>query len=196
MKLSAPVYHLKRKAKALAREENIPLHEALDRLARQEGCKDWSLLAARLAALPPAAKLLEQLAPGDLLLIGARRGQGKTLLSLELAVEAMKNGNRAAFFTLEETQKDILYRFHALGVASSQFESLFEFDGSEGISADYIMRRLALAPRGTLAVIDYLQILDHRRESPELSVQVGDLSGFARDRGPDHNLHLPDSPLL
>ena len=36
MKLSAPLYHLKRKAKLLSRAENIPLHEALDRIARQE----------------------------------------------------------------------------------------------------------------------------------------------------------------
>ena len=33
MKLSAPLYHLKRKAKLLSRAENIPLHDALDRWA-------------------------------------------------------------------------------------------------------------------------------------------------------------------
>ena len=33
MKLSAPLYHLKRKAKLLSRAENIPLHEALDGIA-------------------------------------------------------------------------------------------------------------------------------------------------------------------
>jgi hypothetical protein len=46
MKLSAPIYHLKRKAKLLSPEENIPLHEALDRIASQEGFGGWSLLAA------------------------------------------------------------------------------------------------------------------------------------------------------
>ena len=34
-KLSAPIYRLKRKAKLLSREKNIPLHEALDRIAEQ-----------------------------------------------------------------------------------------------------------------------------------------------------------------
>jgi hypothetical protein len=43
MKLSAPLYHLKRKAKLLSRAENIPLHEALDRVARQEGFRAWGL---------------------------------------------------------------------------------------------------------------------------------------------------------
>ena len=46
MKLSAPIYQLKRNAKRLSREEKIPLHEALDRVAAQEGFGGWSLLAA------------------------------------------------------------------------------------------------------------------------------------------------------
>src|SRR5579862_7868029 len=37
MKLSAPIYHLKRKARLLSREKKIPLHEALDRIAIEEG---------------------------------------------------------------------------------------------------------------------------------------------------------------
>src|SRR5690606_14490410 len=91
MKLSAPIYHLKRKARLLSREENIPLHEALDRIALQEGYSSWSLLAARLSASKPARKLFAQLKPGDLMLVGARPGHGKALMSLELAVVAMKS---------------------------------------------------------------------------------------------------------
>lgn len=37
MKLSAPVYHLKRRARDLARKDKRPLSEALDRIAREEG---------------------------------------------------------------------------------------------------------------------------------------------------------------
>ena len=183
MKLSAPLYHLKRKAKLLSRAENIPLHEALDRIARQEGFGGWSLLAAKLAAVSPAEKLFARLAPGDLLLVGARPGQGKTLMSLELAVQAMKAGRRSLFFTLEYTDRDILDRFRAIGVARADFAGLFEFDSSDDLSSDYIVRRLAAAPRGTLVVVDYLQLLDQRRRNPELMVQVRALQSFARDRG-------------
>jgi hypothetical protein len=77
MKLSAPLYHLKRKAKLLSRAENMPLHEALDRVARQQGFAGWSLLAAKAAAAGPAEKLFARLAPGDLVLLGARPGHGK-----------------------------------------------------------------------------------------------------------------------
>ncbi|MBY5316820.1 AAA family ATPase [Rhizobium leguminosarum] len=179
MKISAPIYHLKRKARKLSRAEDIPLHQALDRIALEEGYSGWSLLAAKA----PAGKLFQQLLPGDLLFVGARPGHGKTLMGLELAVEAMKSGRPGVFFSLEYTEDDIVDRFRAIGVDRAQFERLFEFDGSDAISAAYIAERLASAPRGTLVVIDYLQLLDQKRENPELSVQVRTLKAFARERG-------------
>jgi len=183
MKLSAPIYHLKRKAKRLSREEGIPLHDALDRVATTEGFSAWSILAARAAATTPANKLFPQFQPGDLVLVGARPGQGKTLMSLELAAEAMKSGHRAAFFSLEYTEKDVLDRLRAIGAEPAQFDKLFEVDCSDVISADYIVKQMATAARGTVVVIDYLQLLDQRRENPDLTVQVRALKSFARDKG-------------
>lgn len=183
MKLSAPIYHLKRKAKRLSRDEGIPLHDALDRIATTEGFSAWSMLAAKTAAATPANKLFPQFRPGDLVLVGARPGQGKTLMSLELAVEAMKSGHRAAFFSLEYTAKDVLDRLRAIGVEPAEFDKLFEVDCSDTISADYVVKQMATAPRGTVVVIDYLQLLDQRRENPDLTVQVRALKSFARDKG-------------
>jgi replicative DNA helicase len=183
MRLSAPVYHLKRKARLLSRQQNIPLHAALDRIAASEGFKGWSLLTARTNAAVPAGELFSQLAPGDLVLIGARPGHGKTLMSLRLAVEAMKTGHRSAFFSLEDTEKVVLDRFAMIGADHQRFAGLFEFDSSDAISADYIVERLAAVPRGTLAVVDYLQLLDQKREKPELMVQIRALKAFARDKG-------------
>ncbi|WP_354084051.1 DNA helicase [Bradyrhizobium sp. S3.3.6] len=183
MKLSAPIYHLKRQAKRLSREEGIPLHAALDRIAATEGFSAWSMLAAKAAAVTPANRLFPQFKPGDLVLVGARPGQGKTLMSLELAVEAMKSGSRAAFFSLEYTEKDVLDRLRAIGVEPVEFDKLFEVDCSDAISADYIVKQMAAVPRGTVVVIDYLQLLDQRRENPDLTVQVRALKSFARDKG-------------
>lgn len=183
MKLSAPIYHLKRKAKRLSRDEGIPLHDALDRVATTEGFSAWSMLAAKAASATPANKLFPQFRPGDLVLVGARPGQGKTLMSLELAVEAMKCGRRAAFFSLEYTENDVLDRLRAIGVEPAEFDKLFEVDCSDAISADYIVKQMATAPRGTVVVIDYLQLLDQRRENPDLTVQVRALKSFARDKG-------------
>ncbi len=183
MKLSAPIYHLKRKAKRLSREEGIPLHDALDRVATTEGFSAWSMLAAKATAATPANELFPHFEPGDLVLVGARPGHGKTLMSLEFAVEAMKSGHRAAFFSLEYTESDVLDRLRAIGAEPAQFDKLFEVDCSNAISADYVVKQMAGAPRGTVVVIDYLQLLDQRRENPDLTVQVRALKSFARDKG-------------
>ena len=49
MKLSAPIFILKQQAKSLAREDKIPLNQALKGIARREGFSDWSLLGPGLA---------------------------------------------------------------------------------------------------------------------------------------------------
>ena len=183
MKLSAPIYHLKRKARRLSRVSGIPLHDALDRIAGTEGFSAWSMLAAKAAAMTPAHKLFPQFRPGDMVLLGARPGQGKTLMSFELAVEAMKSGHRVTFFSLEYTEQDVLDRLRAIGFEPAQFDDLFEVDCSDAISADYVVKQMAAAPRGTIVVIDYLQLLDQRRENPDLTVQVRALKSFARDQG-------------
>lgn len=183
MKLSAPIHRLKRKAKLVSREKNIPLHEALDQIAVSEGYASWSLLSAKRSDAGPARELFSSLNPGELLLVGARPGQGKTLMSLRLAVEAMLSGNHCVFFTLEYSERQIRDRFAAIGADWARFEHLFSFDTSDEISAGYLQRRLSSAPRGTLVVVDYLQILDQDRRKPELSDQIRSLKGFARERG-------------
>jgi hypothetical protein len=183
MRLSAPIHELKRKARLLSRNNHIPLHAALDRIAAQEGYVAWSLLVARASPAMPAEKLFAQLLPGDLVLLGARPGEGKTLMSLKLAVEAMKSGHRSVFFSLEYSERDVLDRFRAIGVVPIDFDRLFTFDISDDIAADYIVGMVAAAPKGTLVVIDYLQLLDQKRQNPELAVQVRTLQSFARERG-------------
>lgn len=183
MKLSAPLYGLKRDAKRLSRNENIPHHQALDRIAAREGFSSWSLLASRMAAKSPARTIANALRPGDLLLVAARPGQGKTLLGLEIAIEAMKAGSKSFFFSLEYTQRHMLDRFRDLQVDPAGYADRFVFESSDSICASHINSVLEPAPSGTLAVIDYLQLLDQKRSNPDLAVQVRDLKLFARERG-------------
>ncbi|HVT12227.1 MAG TPA: DNA helicase [Fimbriimonadaceae bacterium] len=183
MKLSAPIYRLKREARVLSRQEGIPLCLALDRIAAREGFARWGLLAARHAAESGAERLFSRLRPGNLVLVGARPGQGKTLLGLNLAVEAMKAGRQGVFFTLEYAERECRERFRALGVDPATFGGLFELDCSDQICAEHIVRRLSACAPGTLAVVDYLQLLDQRRETPELREQMQALKAFAQERG-------------
>ncbi len=183
MTLSAPVHHLKRKAKLLSRDRDMPLHAALDHVAAEEGYNGWSLLVSKAGDAAPSAKLFPRLIDGDMVLVGARPGQGKTRFSLELAVEAMKQGRRSHFFTLEYTVKDVVALFDKIDEAPARYDALFRLDSSDGIHAAYIMEQLADAPRGTLAVVDYLQLLDQKRDTPPLETQIKQLKDFAAAKG-------------
>ena len=182
MKLSAPIYVLKQQAKALAREQHVRLHRALDQIARREGFSSWSHLAASWSPDHLSAALFPQLQAGDFVLIGARPAQGKTRLSVGLAIEAMTRGSRAAFFSLDFTRGDLTRCFARMKHDINQFADLFLLDTSENIRADYIVSRMASAAPNTLVVVDYLQLLDQRRDNPSLMDQARELKQFAMQR--------------
>ncbi|MEQ8290950.1 MAG: DNA helicase [Roseovarius sp.] len=177
MKLSAPLYQLKRQAKRMARDEGIALHAALDRIAGAEGFRSWSHLA-ETARPGPAEAVLHQLAPGDMLLVAARPGQGKTLLGLELARGAETLGRRGVFFTLDYTRREVEAHLSRL---PGQGEVMI--DTSDEICASYVTDRLSRLDTPALAVIDYLQILDQRRDTPPLAEQLAALKTHARASG-------------
>lgn len=183
MKLSAPIHRLKREARLMARDLGLPLHGALDRIAAREGFARWSLLAARDAAAGPAAKMFRDLSPGDMLLLGARPGQGKTLLGLRLCLEAIAAGRHASFYTLEYNAADVAERLRSLGADPARLGDALAVVTSEAISADYIIAHQRGARRGSLAVIDYLQILDQDRRKPALATQIASLKDFADESG-------------
>lgn len=183
MKLSAPIFQLKRRARLLARHDKIALHEALDRIARDEGFVAWSLLAVQAAAQTPATTMLSQLTHGDLLLLGARPGHGKTRLGLQLLLDAVREGRDAVFFTLEYSAQEARQRIHALEGAADGVGDSVDIVTSEDISADYIIAHLSGSPRGTVAVVDYLQILDQQRSKPALADQLRVLRAFTRENG-------------
>lgn len=183
MKLSAPVFRLKRKARLKSRQAQIPLHQALDQVAREEGFESWSLLAGRYAEPGSGKVLIDACRQGDLVLLGARPGHGKTLLALEAAVAAMKGGRRSWFFSLEFTSEEIRRAFAAIDEEMAAFEDRFVFDCSDDICASYLIERLTAASPGTVVIVDYLQLLDQKRKHPELGTQIAALKAFAAERG-------------
>ncbi|CAN5243562.1 DNA helicase [soil metagenome] len=183
MKLSAPIFRLKRRARLLARESDIPLHAALDRTARKEGFHAWSHLVASTSGHRPAHDMLAQLGPGDLVLLGARPGHGKTLIGLELAIAAVRTDRPAFFFTLEDNEGVVFDRLRMLGTGTKMLEDRLTVDTSDDICADHIIDRIGHASTGAVAIIDYLQLLDQRRRHPELDVQIKALKAFAAATG-------------
>jgi replicative DNA helicase len=183
MKLSAPIFRLKRRARLLARESDIPLHAALDRTARKEGFHAWSHLVASASGDRPAHDMLAQLSPGDLVLLGARPRHGKTLIGLELAIAAVRTDRPAFFFTLEDNEGVVFDRLQMLGTGRKMLEGKLTVDTSDDICADHIIDRIGHGSTGAVAIIDYLQLLDQRRRHPELDAQIKALRTFASATG-------------
>ncbi|MFQ1701545.1 DNA helicase [Loktanella agnita] len=135
MRLSSPIYMLKRQAKRLAREKGIKLHEALNWIAINEGFKDWSHLATSYSKTTPAYEILSQLNPSDIMLIGARPGHGKTFLGLELTALAAKNNRTGYVFSLDYNEADVWKRFEGLGFDPKEHGRSVVVDTSDDICA-------------------------------------------------------------
>ncbi|GAB5387581.1 MAG: DNA helicase [Alphaproteobacteria bacterium] len=180
MKLSAPIYRLKRTARQQARKQGIALNQALDALAGKEGYQSWSHLSQSWAKSHPARRLLDRLQDGQLVLLAARAGHGKTSLGLDLAIEAVLSRRTAWFFTLAYSDSEVRSVLAAQPADRAEAATKITLDCSDEISAPHMMERLGNAPAGTLVVVDYLQLLDQRRDLPALQEQLEALHHFAR----------------
>ncbi|MCZ4273973.1 DNA helicase [Maritalea porphyrae] len=183
MKLSAPIHQLKRQAKLLARQDNIALHQALDRVAASEGFGGWSLLISKSNNICAAENFAKSLEPADMVLLGGRPGHGKTVTSLEIAFAKLAAGQDAYFFTLEYHARELNAQLVEMGFGELMSDAKLVVDTSDEICAEYIVRRMDGAKTGSVAVIDYLQILDQRRTTPTLDAQLRQLHSFARQNG-------------
>ncbi|KXG86068.1 DNA helicase [Agrobacterium bohemicum] len=183
MKLSAPIFQLKRRAKLISRDSRIPLNEVLDQIAQEEGFQRWSMLSACMAAYPQPKSLLAKLHNGDMLLFAGRPGHGKTKLGLQLLIDSINDDRRAVLFTLEFTEQQAIKHVQSLEKKAPGISDSLEIITSDEISADYIISHLSGSKPGTVAVIDYLQVLDQQRHKPPLSEQVRALDDFAKQVG-------------
>lgn len=182
MKLSAPVYHLKHKAKQLARARHMPLHAALDYIAQQEGATSWSLLSAQYERPSPQDQLMHAVRSGALLLLAARPQRGKTILALEVAIKHALSKKPAYFFTLDYHLGQVADRLAKFGVLPENVPDL-TIDTSDEICAHHIIQHVSEARQDVLCVVDYLQILDQRRQHPPVQAQVQKLKSFAQRSG-------------
>lgn len=181
MILSAPIPVLKTRAKAMAKTANISHLQALDQIAIQEGFASWSLLSARRAK--PQGRIYDQLVAGDLVVLAARPQQGKTLMGLKIIVDAINDNRLGIFFTLEYTVDEVHDRLQKVGVSIDDIRHGFQVDVSDQIDADYITRQLTDVSQGTVVIVDYLQLLDQRRNTPDLTTQVQHLRDYACENG-------------
>jgi replicative DNA helicase len=181
MTLSTPIHVLKHRARQLSRREGIPLHRALDQTARAQGYASWGLLAARWVASTArdASARPSAVEEGDLVLVGARPGHGKTRLCLEWLASELASGEWCAIYSFELTRSALERRFAELGVDPLDHPGRLHFDDSDAICAERIITQMAHARPGTWILVDYLQLLDQRRVNPDLQEQIEQLGAFA-----------------
>jgi len=185
MKLTAPLHVLKGKAKTLKRSEAITMSEALNRVANEEGFASWGLLTTKARAYVPdtVEDLFDWLYPGDMLLIGARPGIGKTKLMLQLLLRAITQGRTGFFFSLEYTEDSFSRKMAELNKGLQYNQTLLTLNFSDDISAQHIIKTSeATIKEGSIVAVDYLQLLDQKRNKPPLQMQVEDLRDYARHK--------------
>lgn len=183
MKLSAPLHLLKSHAKIIKKNNDISITEALNHVAQSEGYLSWSLLQAQQKLVYPNTKreVLEYLNPGDLMLIGARPGLGKTQFALDILFQALDEGRHCYFFSLEYTSTNISTHFNKL-LDDNVNTRYLSVDLSDDISASYIVEktRNTISTAGII-LIDYLQLLDQKRSNPEIQEQIEILKSYAKE---------------
>jgi replicative DNA helicase len=188
MRLSAPIYKLKRNARMLARKMGVPLGEALDRIAVGEGLRNWSHLVSQWSAAKPAGKLLPRLEGGNLILLGARPGHGKTMLGVELAIEAARQHDASSFFSLQDNDSELRSRFGESGSEPDGQATPILLDTSDCIDAEHIAEQFSKQPvdvspsaaQGRLVVLDYLQLLSGNDRGRHINAQLAALRDLAR----------------
>lgn len=186
VKLSAPLFALRAQAKKIKKEQSVSLAEALNLVARREGFASWSLLQSKAKDLRPRREedILDYLNPGDLVLVASRPGLGKTTFTLRLLLRAFHRGRRCFFFTLESSRRELARKIAALDETVGETNPNLRFDFSDEISAEDIARKTSTGNlEGAVLAVDYLQLLDQRRDKPALQLQIEALKAFAGKHG-------------
>ena len=192
MKLSAPIHVLRDQAKQLKLEQQISLSAAQNQIAQREGFVSWSQLMSKQQDVLPGAidELLDYLNPGDLVLLGSRPRLGKTRCAARLVAEAANSGGpKSYFFTNTEREVTIRPMIEVLLDRNGSVREFVDIDCSENLCAQLVITRLSEQEtlgqglRGTLVVIDYLQVLDEKRVNPDIQQQVDSLKRFAIEKG-------------
>jgi replicative DNA helicase len=154
------------------------------------------------------------LEPGQLVVIAARPGIGKTALALSVAHHVARAGNRVAFFSLEMTKNELASRLVAAeaqvparclrdGPLDAEWAALSEAATAHGLDGFFLDDRPAaslsyLRTRGRrlrrqgglgLIVIDYLQLMAPADRRVSRAEQVGSLSRGLKALAKE--LHVP-----
>ena len=177
--------------------------ELYEELSRQNGAQNQQL--GVMTGFPTIDECLLGLRPGQMMVIGARPGVGKTSFALNLATNAAATGASVAFFSLEMSKMEIAQRllsatsrvglqdirsahirkedWERLVAATGELSALdIMIDDTPGTTVTEIRakaRRMLHGKDLGLVVIDYLQLLsppEGGRRSDSRATEVSEMS--------------------
>jgi replicative DNA helicase len=122
---------------------------------------------------------------GDLAVVAARPRIGKTSFVMGLFVQAIqKKVARNFYFSLSENHRDVAGRISNYDESIGHDNPYISLDYSNDINADYIISKINNeVSKGSLIIVDYLQLLDEKRTNPPLQLQIEKLKSFAKEKG-------------
>jgi replicative DNA helicase len=171
----------------------------------EEMAKNRSHLLGVPTGFTELDKLLAGMRGGDLLILAARPGVGKTSLALNMAVNAAKQGTVVAFFSLEMPSQQLVQRLLAaearidnnrirtgrlndsdwheiIQAGEALHKTAFSIDDSPDLSIMELRAKArrqlrAAEPGKALIVVDYLQLMSSsRRNERDRWLEVGEIS--------------------
>ncbi|MCQ2770806.1 MAG: replicative DNA helicase [Clostridia bacterium] len=162
--------------------------------------KDPGVNAGTPTNFKPVDDLLVGMGKGDMILIGARPGMGKTSFALNIATNVAKNTKKAVcIFSLEMSAEQLVTRLIASeamidsrklrsgeispdewgdisNVCAELATTNILIDDTAGITVSQIRSKVNRVKDLGLIVIDYLQLLQGERHSDNRVLEVGDIS--------------------
>lgn len=144
-------------------------------------------------------RMLIQMGKGDLVIVGARPGMGKTSFAMNIAVNVAKQKKAVAIFSLEMSGEQLVSRIlssealvdssklrtgqlktedwdNIAGVISSLSGSDIYIDDTSAITSAEMKSKLRRIPNLGLVVIDYIGLMQSTSNTDNRAQQVGEIS--------------------
>lgn len=144
-------------------------------------------------------RMLIQMGKGDLIIVGARPGMGKTSFAMNIATNVAKQKKAVAIFSLEMSGEQLVSRIlssealidsgrlrtgqlkpedwdNLASVASSLSGCDIYIDDTSAITATEMKSKLRRVPNLGLVVIDYIGLMQSTSNSDNRAQQVGEIS--------------------
>lgn len=171
-------------------------YDSLEEKAKNKG-KESTVIKTGYSQLD---KTLIELAPGNLVLLGARPGIGKTSFALNIApYVARSTGRSVAIFTLEMSKEEVVNRiwtcyamvdnyhlrsadisdeeYDKLAMASAELSKMpIYIDDTSNTTVTAMKAKLRRIKNLGLVIIDYLGLMNSERRSDNKANEIGEIS--------------------